>query len=72
MPSRPGRDIVGSMSTPPDLDDLARRYLALWDRQAAHLASNPAMAALFSAWLAKTARPEAADELTGEPGQGDG
>ena len=49
------------MSAPPDIEDLARRYLALWDRQAVHLAMRPAEAALLGAFVDKMTPPEPCD-----------
>ncbi len=59
------------MDFPPDIDMLARRYLELWDRQAAHLASAPASAALLVA-LARRSGDAATGEGSGSDGGEDG
>ncbi len=57
------------MDSPPDIDALARRYLDLWDRQAAHLASAPASAALLAALARRSGDAATGDESGGDGGE---
>ena len=59
------------MSEPADLDSLARRYLDLWERQAALIAANPIEGIHFRAIMNATRIPDDSASERADEGERD-